>query len=585
MIKRFFSARIPRIPPKIGWAVLVIFVLGVNLYGAFSTPLNFDEVEFVSAGEGYHRTGQPSFQLGLPPAGEIERSPDLFFGPEKAFQWGLWHTSYLVPLLGKIDGILGLRNWTSRLPGLLCFFLGWLFLLRLKKNDKDFNRFFTILYFTIPVLVHQGLAVDMDNTLGTLALVTCVFLHFRYQAFRESWRLFALSAVSFFLLAWSKEFMVVYWIPALFLYLVITKKFRSIPVAAAGGLLGLAVFAGTWGLWNQSMGTDPLYFLKFSILRRAKGGGLGDALSILREGGVRALVEMWMRSWALAWVHLDWSFWILLGFALRLNRRTMKEGGPELLVPLLVITIAAVTLIARPTFISFRYVYPLIPFGVWMMARRFSSGFDKTHWKWVIQWTAVLALVRIFLCGDPLFFYVRSEFDLRQIARFAAVTLALWGLASYLFWKFPKRKTELLSPFQKVLLVSFFSFNLAQTYFQRGTYMTAVNATRNYGESGLDTIARDLRVLVDRAPGAMVFCRKDVGFHAFHMQGEPERIWKGSWAYENAAFQQQILQRDDVLVVGDRYTTPVILYSMNAFGLRLLVDRRDFTIFGKGKNF
>ena len=563
--------------------VAVFWGLG-SILSSIDDPVNMDEAEFAAAAIGYMKTGQPAYQVGGIAQYELDLAPWAFgHGPSPDYQLGLWHSSFLVPLIAKIYEVFGISSWATRLPGAVSWLCGFFLLFfMLRGQGQTFKLVFLTLYFSTPLLIQQSLMVDFDNTIGTLALALSLFVYFRYSDKSNFWKLVLMHTLLVGLLCWCKEYMAIYWIPAVFVYEALRKNWKASAAAVLGALLGVGLFWITWSLWCNSMGIAPDYFIRFSFVRRSKGSeGMGDLISLVRSFGWKDALVLFKRSLSQSLTYVDTSFVLLVLFFIPDFKKIFNERKQDLLVLLMALSILLIAKISRPSVISFKYEFAMIPLFIWLIARSLDRRMRAGEFTGLLLVGMLLAIPRSILIGDPLLYVSAAR---ETVASFnftflySVLALTVVGVVIQLVYRLGKdfRRWSLYS-----LVAGLLAFNMSLGALQRRSYTTVSNYFQVYGESGAALAAAQLRGWVARYPHALVYTRRDLGVLAFHLSGQEGRSWKGYEVLSTPAGILELSKAEVAFILTDHYGRGKTEAIFSSWGFQKIGDFGDFLLFGR----
>ena len=146
--------------------------------------------------------------------------------PRPNFEYGLWHPPLYVYVLALSYKIFGTASWAARLPGVVCFLITLWLLWRLvthlspPESRQHVRIFLVSLYLVNPLLIQQGMMLDIDNTVLTLLGVLLLHEFLRMDAKGTPWlQKYAWLTVLMTLSFWAKEFGALYLAVALLVYL------------------------------------------------------------------------------------------------------------------------------------------------------------------------------------------------------------------------------------------------------------------------------------------------------------------------------------------------------------------------------
>jgi hypothetical protein len=576
--------------PSFRGRLLITTALIVALIAAFfsiNKELNFDEAEFAAASQGLLREGKPIYQMGEPLGFEMALAPWVFAnGPRVGYQLGLWHSSYYLPLIAAAYRVFGMSDWSTRIVGFLCWGLALLLILGFTPKVERLPLAF--LYLITPVFLQQSLMIDFDNTVGIVAILASLLLYQKLEKRRQLFLYFAVQVLAIALQCWSKEYLPIYWIPAVLCFEILRRDWKRVLVFCLASLAGITIFWMSWKLWTHSMGVDPSYFINFSFVRRAQSpSGLGDVSSLLKSGGFQHWFSMIYMSICQTSIYLDLSFLVLLGMGFGYFRKILKKPNFDTLVLLVVIALFLITKIARPSIISYKYEYPMLPLLLWLMVRSHGSHFEARTLGLLCLFSLPVAIVRMVLIGDPNLKPVSYGFSSVTLSSSILESLVFLTLIYLLGLKLRNRKLIAL-PERSVIFTSaavgLVAFNLATTALQTRDYLTTVNITAKYGSRGIKEIAKDLAELYDKNPDSKLFLPKDVALRALQMRGTVDRFWTHPIELNDPEIVRKLAASSNVLIVGEPEGAKFVLYLAEQTGMKLLAERGDYILVGKVQN-
>lgn len=334
--------------------------------GRLGRPLVYDEVNFALAGEAVAATGRPFARAGfMEDRGALDRE----------FQYALWHPPLYVYGLGAAFYLFGVGEAQARLVGVTGTLAagGLLFGLTRRLTGRSWPAAVAVaLFLTHPLTVQSSLLLDIDGSvllplfLGTV-LAACGLLT------RPSGGNAIRTGLAFSLALLAKLTTPLAIPPALGLALAgHGLGIRAWLTAGAVGLVGVAVFAGLWGLVSGILGLPfgmPLEVTAVEFLAALTGGIYGT------ETG-----------WWLSPPLLTAFGWVV-GRRAR-TWRTGTRAGPDHFITLLGVLVLGAYLSRTAGYFP-KYQVGAIPLMVAAVVSAFSADIRALHFRKGVLITAV----------------------------------------------------------------------------------------------------------------------------------------------------------------------------------------------------
>lgn len=513
---------------------LVLFVF----FCAFSInkPLTTDEVELSGAALAIAKTGIPLYYNGDSPA-EYRAAKDLWIlreTPREQFQYGMWHSSLLyLYSLALFLKVFGAVNWAARMPGVICFLLTlWLLrgiLLKVyptEKAEKVFG-FTALLYLINPLLLQQGLMLDLDNTVVT---VTCVlFLHefLRLDLKGVPWlRKYGWLTLVMALGFWAKEFPPIYLTVALLVYLALQRRWRDCIGAFLTLVVGAALFWCSWWAFCRLMGLPVMYFIKWSIIG-ILGQGEGLFTTILKDSGMtNALFSVFFSF-------LHPTLWVspyyMVLFFLVAGKRFWAFLCQRRLEPLdLLLLYAAllffVTMVYRPEGWFLKHNYPSFGILTLLFAVFVHEHGGPLSWRELLAGMALaigIAVAQVLILRDVVLTLFRG--GLKALGDWHLTAFYVMGVVVLLaIVRASRQQWSVARCGLAALVLGLVGANLGLSWMQRAPYVTSIS-WNNYGETGFTEAAAYLKSMMK--PDDVVICRKDFGYFLQKDLEFPYRKW------------------------------------------------------------
>ncbi len=521
---------------RVGWFLPV----GLALYALFcffsiNKPLTTDEAEIGSAILATARTGKPIYYMGdnpdrYWPAKDMWQKQEA---PRPEYKYGLWHAPLHVYLTALGVKLFGAADWVMRLPGVLCF-LGTLWLVRgifrhLFPPDQARHAFglAALFYLINPLLIQEGLMLDVDNTVVTFASVLYLHEFLRLEQRPTAWApKYAWLCVIIALTFWAKEFAGLYVALPAFGYVVLQRRWREAFGVVASLLVGTALFWVTWWMFCKMTGLPVMYFIRFTILGKlAIGEGLLTTMA--KQSG---WLNAWFTVWFSVFVTMVWvSPYYLVAF-LGLSAWRVREFlrahtvRPLDLLWLFCLVIFGVTHVYRPSGWFLKYEYPGVAVLVIMFgALVFETFKDLPAPRWIAGGLLALAMgaAQVAVLDDPVFKLFNGGLkglgDTTLWGFYAVAFIALFAVV-----KLANRSWPWLRAGTGALAIAILGANLSVNLKQLSPYVTSIS-WNNYGESGFAETADYLRQTL--RPDDVPICRKDFGYYLYRDSESMYRRW------------------------------------------------------------
>ena len=547
----FRSPVVSPLDPK--WLVIA----GFCLYAWFAIwsinkPLTTDESEFGAVAVAIGKTGKPIYYMG--------DSPDRYWpakdmwqkleAPRPGFQYGTWHSSLYISWLALWVKLLGMANWVVRLAGVACF-LGTLWLVRkilyLALPSERAGRVFgpvAFLYLVNPLLIQQGMMLDIDTTVVTFTSV--LFLHevlrleIRQVAWwRQSVWLGVILALGF----WAKEFAGLYLALTAFVYVLLRRNWRG----AAGGvtalIIGVGLFWGTWWLYCKAFDLPVMYFIRFTILGKL---AIGEGLfrTIAAQSGLTNAIFSVLFSLFNITVWTSPFYWaLLIGVIVWRGREfwLSKKPAPLDLLLLFGLLMMAVTQVYRPSGWFLKYGYPAHAVLVVLAGVLVSEKVDRFVPKdWAIGaiLAAIVAVAQFIVLRDPVLSLYGMKMKGMADPQFWGFYL-ISGAALVILLKLTRKDLPLTPALTVALAIGLVGANLGLDWKQRAPIVTSIS-WNNYGEEGFAEAAAHLNSVLK--PGDVPICRKDFGFYLLPVSDPVYRQWINPAVLTEARTGQELVE-------------------------------------------
>lgn len=569
--------------------------MGAALFAVFcgysiNKPLTTDETEFAAAAIGILTSGGPVYYVGETPDTFIP-DPDrwIFHAASKpGYQYGLWHSSGYTYLIALSYKIFGRANWAARLPGLFCTLLTLWLLCRIAKlitplplqggeaRLRGTVGTLAFLYLINPLILQEGLMIDLDNTIVSTFCVWFLHEYLRMELAGTAWRsrytwLIALMAMSF----WTKEFTGIYLTAAVCAYEVLSRRWtRLLGILAALGA-GAAVFWGTWWTYCKLSDLPATYFLRFTVERNLAASA-GLLTTIYRTDGPAAAAFRLGFGFieSLVWVSPFFGALILVLIAWRLKCFWhARRPAPLDLLLIFALVILFAAKIYRPSgFLKYEYpAYGALTLLAAVFLRERFGSLSARELSVAGILAGILAAAQVYLLGDP----VRVFFDNAADGIFhppVAVFYLLAALDLLIILIFARRAWGLPNVFLSVLVIGLAGANLGLGWAQRGSYVTSID-WNNYAEVNLEDAAGYLKSQLRE--GDVPICRKDIGFYLNKDSDTPAHPWINTVVIYQSASSAQLLEqirRPEIShIVLDRYSYRV--YALPYIAQHYALDR------------
>lgn len=514
--------------------------VGLVLYGWFALssinkPLTTDEVEFAGGMLAVAKTGRPVYYMGDNPMPYVAvKDRWVYEQMEKPMHhYMLFHSPLYVYLGALFVKVFGMTNWAPRLVGMISFFAtlwllrGILFFILPAEKARGAFGLAAFLYLINPLLLQQGLMLDLDNTIVT---ATCVlYLHEFLRLERRKatwWRKYGWLSVVMAVVFWAKEFPGFYLALAVMLYTLAQRRWRETLGVLLSLVAGVALFWSTWWLFAKLNHLPVMFFIRYTTIG-ILGQGEGLFTTLARESGLGNAVLTVLFSLFHLTVWQTPFYWLLLVLVIVWRVRefwTTKQLGPLDLVLLYAVMVLGVTQVYRPSGWFLKYSYPahavmMVLFGA-LLGERLAKA-ERHDWVLLGVGVLVMAGAQAAMLQDS----VLSFFG----GRLRGVTDAkFWGFyavaAAGLFMviKLARSQWSVASSAALAAGVGLAGASLSLNWFQRASYVTSIS-WNNYGEQGFNEAVNYLKSVV--RPDEVLICRKDFGFALYKDLEVPCRKW------------------------------------------------------------
>jgi 4-amino-4-deoxy-L-arabinose transferase-like glycosyltransferase len=514
-----------------GWPVAPwLLGLGFVLFAWFAwasihKPLTTDETEYSGPALAIVKTGKPLYYTGETPEQYIPDNVKWIWkeSPRPMFCYGLAHAPLYVYLLALSLKIFGMTNWAARLPGLLCL-LTTLWLLRgilrqILSPEKARGAFAVtaFLFLINPLILQEGLMLDLDNTVVTTLIVLYLHEFLRLEKKATAWLpKYGWLSVLLALLFWAKEFPGFYLSLALLLYVAAQRRWKECLGLLVSLAVGVGLFWGSWCLFAKLNDLPVLYFIRWTTLGiLARGEGLFT--TIAREAGLtNALFSvvfsflntmLWVSPFYLALLV------VVLGWRARQFLLT-RQVTPLDLALIYVVVMLGVTQVYRPSGWFLKYQYPAHPVLILLLGAFLCEKFEQAS---PVDWTVggllaiALAAIQMQVIHDPVFWFFNGGLKgigEHQVLLFYGVAAVVLVVAVKLLrWRWTGSQTCAAA-----LAIGLAGANLGLGVKQRQPYVTAIS-WNNYGETGFAETVNHLKSVL--RPNDVPICRKDFGFYLY----------------------------------------------------------------------
>jgi hypothetical protein len=255
---------------KFTW--ITIF-LGLGLIGLAigrlaSSPVRFDEAEFVEMAAAASRHGGPRI-----PKEEDLRIPihSDRFTEKYGERLGMWHTPLYTLSLAVVGKFVGFSDSAMRLVGLVWSIANVALLICLCRQVRASPTAIPLVIglFGLTPLLREGiLYVDIDNTALAATGSLFLWLYLRFEKRKFGFRVLILGA-SFALCLWTKPTNPVILAAAAFSYELFRARFRSAFIDVTFiVLVGIALFAATYGIYCATIDYPWFFFLDYSFVSK-----------------------------------------------------------------------------------------------------------------------------------------------------------------------------------------------------------------------------------------------------------------------------------------------------------------------------
>lgn len=428
--------------------------------------------------------------------------------------------------------IAGVSSLSARGLGLV-FHLCSLYLIAMIALRAGLGRAVALaacgLYMALPLAIQYPLFIDIDNSLLTpllLALMLLALSHFDAPSPAG----LVVIAVWLALSLWCKETTPYIALAAIALWWMLRgRRVDGLWRWAAVGLLGTALFAGTWWLFCLVTGVPVDAFFQFTIqqklLNEGEGASFGPGLARLWNEG----------NWIAVW--LTPAF--LLAGAIAVIDRIVRLWRSRRAEPIDLFMIFAVLLFAvhGVYYPGLKYIFPLVAPLALLLADFLVRGIGRVSLREGLVAGAAVAAISLLV-----YFFVRDPIlpgsSLKRVA-FYATFLPLAGTAAVLV---P------LGGLRRGLLMALAVTVLGGALQQDLRHLKPASAVPSYGDYG-ETGAKEMIALADsRLPDECRFiARIDFGFGLREAAGKPgrERVVVGFFRNERTIPREKLIETLD----------------------------------------
>lgn len=516
----------------------ILIGVGLALYAWFcvsslNKPLIDDEVEYRASAMAIVESGKPIYYMGTTPDRYIPLNQRWIYHstPNPDFQYGLWHTPLHVYTLGLACKCLGTANWVFRMPSAISYLIVWLLLCNLarlllpREKWKLVTGVFSTLYFVNPLMVQQGLLVDIDTS--AVPLTSFLFLHELIRLEKNGTariRKFAWLGVLLILAYWAKEFTGIFLTVSIFVYYALRRQWADLVGVVCLFVAGTALFWGSWWLFCTLTNMPVRYFIDFSGSKLARGEGV--IFSMIREAGIGSALGAIISSllYIIAWMSPFYLILALMGTSWRVGL-FWKNKKIELLDLLFVYAgiLFAATQIYRPSGPLLRYAFPMHSILLFLIAIFLCEFCGKTKpWQWLVGGVVslVIAGIQIKFVGDPLLtLYHKGPWSLGEsgLWKYCLAVAVILLILAPLIWQ--KSKFPVWAAASLVTALVGYSLGLGFEQSQPQVNFSYIS----YGERGNDEMSAYMLSVLQ--PDEMPICRKDFGYTLNRKLGEKLQHW------------------------------------------------------------